>query len=116
MTIDYTTSTGRVRLLATDTAEASPIFADVQIEAFLAVSSGSVLLAAAQALDTIASSKALLAKKVQIGDLKIDETSIAKSLHDRAESLRAQALVGDPSVSHIDIIDYDPNAWLHATD
>jgi hypothetical protein len=111
--IDYTTDAGRVRMLATDTDETSLIFTDAQIEGFLAVEYGSVLLGAAQALDTIASSKALLAKKVQIGGLKIDETSVAKSLHERAESLREQARTGDPTVSHIDVIDFDPNAWLY---
>ena len=113
MAIDYTTDAGRVRLLATDTDEAAPIFTDAQILGFLAVEYGHVLLSAAQALDTIASSKAMLAKKVQIGGLKVDETSVAKSLHERAESLREQARIGDPTVSRIDVIDYDPNAWLY---
>jgi len=114
MTIDYSQPAGQVRLLATDTDETSPLFSDPQIDGFLAVSNDSVLLAAAQALDTIATTRALLAKKVQIGGLKVDETAAAKDLHARAESLREQALLGSPTISPIDIIDFDPNAWLYA--
>lgn len=118
MAIDYTTDIGRVRLLATDTDESNFfLFSDDQISAFLALEGGDVRLAAAQALDTISSSKALLAKKAKVGNLQLDQTSVAKDLHTRAESLRAQARSGsDPTAAVIDVIDFDPVSWWETSE
>lgn len=119
MPIDYTTPAGRVRLLAADTAAdtlGEQLFTDDQIDAFLVLEGGDVRLAAAQALDTVASSKALLARKAKIGNLSVDETTSARELSARASALRKQAAEAgsDPTISPIDIVDYDPNAWLYS--
>lgn len=113
MTIDYTTDAGRVRLLATDVDLTSPYFSDDQIAAFLAVEGDDVRLAAALALETIASSEALVSKKIRTGDgLSTDGPAVAKELRDRATALRAQAAAGSATDTPIDIIDFDPNSWL----
>jgi hypothetical protein len=99
-----------VRLLATDTDKT--IFTDDQIAAFLALESGDVRLAAAQALDTIASSKAMIARKATIGGITIDTTAVSKDLRDRAAELRLQAEQrSGAEAGGISVVDYDPNAW-----
>lgn len=115
ITTDPTTVIGRVRLLCTDLDEAAPLFTDAQITAFLAIESGNVRLAAAQALDTIASSEALVSKKVRTLDLQTDGPAVAAELRARANGLREQAADVDPETGQpfaFDIVDYDPNSWL----
>lgn len=90
-TYDVSTSAGLVRLITTDSDAATAIFADAEIDAFLALHSGNVLLAAAQALDTIASSEALVQKKIHLLDLQTDGPAVAKALRDHAATLRKQA-------------------------
>lgn len=91
MPISYTTPAGQVRLLINDTVEASPVFTDDEITAFLAMESDSVKLAAAQALDTIADDEALTSKVITSQDLRTDGASVAVALRERAKQLRTQA-------------------------
>lgn len=115
ITTDPTTSIGMVRLLCTDLNEVAPLLTDAQITALLTLESGNVRLAAAQALDTIASSEALVSKKIRTQDLQTDGPAVAEELRKRAEALRRQADGIDPSTGEpfaFDIVDYDPNAWL----
>ncbi|MFI7113961.1 hypothetical protein ACIBK9_47125 [Nonomuraea sp. NPDC050227] len=108
MAIDYTTDRGRVRLLIPDVDEANLLLADDQIDAFLSLE-GSVKLAAAQALDAIASSEALVSKAIRTQDLQTDGPKVAAELRARASELRRQVDegVGDDSVG-FDIVDFDP--------
>ncbi|MER6575824.1 hypothetical protein [Nonomuraea sp. NPDC001023] len=108
MAIDYTTDRGRVRLLVPDVDEANLLLADDQIDAFLALE-GSVKLAAAAALDTIASSEAMVGKKIRTQDLQTDGPAVAAELRARAAELRRQVDegVGDDSVG-FDVVDFDP--------
>lgn len=92
---DVSTDAGKVRLIITDTDPANVMFQDAEIEAFLTLKGGSILLAAAQALDTIASSEALILKKVRLLDVTTDGPAVAKALRDHANSLREQAQVED---------------------
>ena len=114
--IDYSTSLGQVRLLIADVDETGLLlFTDAQINAFLTLESGNVRLAAAQALDTIASSEALVSKKIRTQDLQTDGPAVAAELRERAAALREQADTIDPATGEpfaFDIVDYDPNAWL----
>lgn len=80
-----------VRLLITDTDEAHAIFEDAEIDAFLTLQGGNVRYAAASALDTIATSQALVLRITQIFDLKVDGTALARALHLRATQLREEA-------------------------
>lgn len=93
-TYDPSTDPGKVRLLIkdTDTATAeNQIFQDAEIEAYLAIHDGDVKLAAAEALDTMATSQALLLKKLKLGDIGTDGPAVAASLRNHAATLRAQA-------------------------
>lgn len=91
------TGTDLVRLLIADvsTDESKRLLDDTQIEAFLALEGGVVKLAAAQALDTIASSEALVAKVIKTQDLSTDGPKTADALRKHAASLRAQVKASD---------------------
>ena|SRR5690554_2335972 len=88
-TYDTSTDRGKVRLIITDTDEDNAIFQDAEIDAFLEMQGG-VLLAAAQALDTIASSEALVLKKVRLLDVQTDGPAVAKALREHAQELREE--------------------------
>ena len=90
MSYDVVTPIGQVRLLINDTT-ADPVFADTDVAAFLAMESGNVKRAAAQALDVIADDEALTSKAIRTQDLATDGPKIADSLRKRAAALRAQA-------------------------
>lgn len=109
ITVDPTTSIGLVRLLATDVDEELPLFTDAQITAFLTLEGDDARLAAAQALDTIASSEALVSKKIRTQDLSTDGPAVAKELRDRASELRRQAETGqgDDENGSFGIVDFD---------
>ncbi len=89
-TYDVTNDAGKVRLVITDTDVDNPLFQDDEIDAYLGLMGGSILLAAAQALDTIASSEALILKKVRLLDVTTDGPAVAKALRDHANKLREQ--------------------------
>lgn len=90
-TYDPSTSAGRVRLLATDTDSDNAIFTDDEIDAFLALEDDNVKRAAATALDQIASSEALIQKRIKLLDLQTDGPAVAKALREHAAALRKQA-------------------------
>lgn len=100
-----------VRLLIADTNAAQPIFQDDEINAFIYLTSSQAIYAssmaapsgnvgpvpvqvysyyraAAVALDSIASNKALLASVIKILDVEISADKAAKALHGQAEAWR----------------------------
>lgn len=92
MPIEYDTDEGKVRLLIADTDENHLIFADAQITGFLAIArNGSVKRAAADALDAIATSEALIGKVIKTQDLQTDGAKLADALRKHAAELRRQA-------------------------
>jgi hypothetical protein len=107
--IDYSTDVGRVRLLIPDTDEANALLIDPQIQALLDME-GSVKLAAAAALDIIASNEALVGKVITTQDLSTDGPKVAAELRARAASLRQQVDdgVGDNDAGLL-IVDFDPH-------
>ena len=108
-TMDPTTMIGQVRLLATDVDEDNLIFRDAEITAFLTLEGDSIRLAAAQALDTIASNEALVSKKIRTQDLATDGPAVAAELRARAAALRKQVEDGaETDDSGFDIADFDP--------
>ncbi|GAA4439393.1 hypothetical protein [Phytohabitans houttuyneae] len=112
ITVDPTTDIGKIRLLATDLAEDDAVFEDGQISAFLAIE-GNVKRAAALAIETIATSEALVSKVLTTSDgLTTDGAKLADSLMKRAKALRDQADVeaGDPDDYGIEIVDFDQYA------
>ena len=93
MTFTYVPGTpiGTVRLLCTDRDPDNEIFSDEEIGVFLSLNEQNVRLAAADALDQIAASQALILKYIEINGLKTNGQAVANALHQQAESLRAQA-------------------------
>lgn len=94
MAIDYTSPDGQVRLLIADTDEEHLTFENDAIDGFLALTGGDVLLAAAQALDTIATSESLVLKVMTTLDVTTDGAKLADSLRKGATTLREQAING----------------------
>lgn len=90
-TYDPTTASGQVRLLCTDRDPDHEIFSDEEIGVFLSLNEQDVRLAAAMALDQIATSQALILKYIEVNGLKTNGQAVANALHQQAESLRARA-------------------------
>lgn len=90
-TYDVTTPVGRVRLLISDTDPAAPVFSDDEVLAFLDMAGQVVLVAAADALEAVATNEALVLKVIRSQDLQTDGASLSKELQARADSLRARA-------------------------
>lgn len=101
-----TTDLRRLRLLIADTDPGNRLFRVDELQDFLDIE-GTLKLAAAQALDTIASSEALVSKKIRTQDLSTDGPAVAKELRERAVELRRQVAEGegDDGVG-LDIVDF----------
>lgn len=97
--------TRQVRLLIADVSDDATrrILADEDITDFLELNAGNVRLAAADALDSIATSEVLVAKVIRTQDLATDGAKVAQTLQSRAASLRTQALAEDPDSDYFDL-------------
>lgn len=91
---DPTNPVGMVRLLITDISETDPLFTDADLMAVLAAEGDNVKLAAATALEVIARSELLIAKKISTQDLSTDGPAVAAELRAQAKSLRDQVSAG----------------------
>jgi len=124
MAIDYTEAAGQVRLLIADIDEANQLLGDNEIAGYLArygaeangpVSPrGPISRAAADALDTIASSEALVSKKIRTGDgLSTDGPAVAAELRKHAAQLRARAREEDDedgvTGGYLDVLEFRPH-------
>lgn len=79
-----------VRLLIGDAAT-EPILSDFELDVLVRRAGGSLLYAAADALDAIAASEALISKKIIAPDLSTDGPAVAAELRKQAAGLRARA-------------------------
>lgn len=128
MAIVFTEAAGQVRLLISDIDEANFIFTDDEVAGYLAgygllrndgvLPRSPILRAAADALDAIATSEALVSKVMQTVDgLQTDGAKVANSLRTRADSLRRQAdglddLVTDgPADAYFGVVPYCPTPY-----
>ncbi len=85
-----------VRLLTADQLEPpNQLFTDRELMVFLSLEAGNIRRAAAQALDTIASSEVLVSKVITSQDLSTDGAKVAAELRARADSLREQDAQSD---------------------
>jgi hypothetical protein len=98
---DYSTQVGRVRLLTADLAD-DPLLSDEMLQGYLDLNDDDANLAAADALDAIAISEVLVAKKIRTQDLSTDGPAVAKALRDQAEALRVRA--GEASGSFFGVV------------
>lgn len=103
MTIDYTGAAGQVRLLIADVDETKFVFDDDQLAAFLSLNLNNVRLAAAQALDVIATSETLVAKVMTTLDVTTDGAKVAEALRAQATELRRQVSEGVDGGGDFDI-------------
>jgi hypothetical protein len=88
---------------------------DEDIENFFSIEGpdADIRLCAADALDAIASSQALILKKIKLLDLQTDGPAVADSLRKHAKELRAQVLSADYEESYFDIAEqiYNKPSW-----
>lgn len=98
-TYDLTNAVGKVRLLIPDRIVADAFFTDEEVQAFLDMEEQDTFLAAALALDTIASDETMVLKVITMLDLSTNGPAVAKSLHERAESLRSRVYDDDCSIA-----------------
>ena len=96
--IDYNDPVSQVRLIIGDTNADDPDFDNDQIKGFLTIARDSVLRAAADALDAIATNEALLSKKIRTQDRQSDGPAVADALRKHAEALRKRAQDEDDAV------------------
>lgn len=92
-TYDVATNRGKVRLLIPDRIEADAVFTDAEIDAYLSMYAGepgTVHLAAAEALETLASDEALVLKVISTNGLSTNGAAVANSLLQRSARLRAK--------------------------
>lgn len=118
MAIDYTTDVGKVRLLIPDTEEvdweddgqAFYIFEDAEIEGYLALNEGRVRLAAADAVEAIAMSEALISKVIKTEDLQTDGAKTANAMLAKAQRLRAEDARQreEENASHVRVVRFRP--------
>lgn len=90
------TDVGKIRLLIPDRNADNSIFQDEELDTFL-VLEGDVRLAAACALETIASDQVMVLKVMKLLDLSTDGSKVSQALLERAKKLRDQVeLDSDP--------------------
>lgn len=108
---DPATAAGRVRLLSADNDERTSLFSDSEINAFLDLNAGRVLLAAAQALEGKAANRAEMQRIVPEGQSS-DGTTVSAELRRLAQRYRDQD-AADPTGAGFDIaeLDLDDFSW-----
>lgn len=79
-----------VRLLIADTATPQ-LFTNDQLQSFLDLEDGNVKVAAAQALDTMASSEVMVSKVITSNGLSTNGAAVAAELRARGKTLRDHA-------------------------
>lgn len=89
--VEYNDPVQQVRLIIGDTNAEDPDFDDDQVRGFLSIARDSVLRAAADALDAIATNEALLSKKLTTQDRATDGPAVADALRRHAAALRGRA-------------------------
>lgn len=126
MAIIFTEAAGQVRLLISDVDESNFVLSDEMVAGYLSgygvLSNGPttprapILRAAADALDAIATSEALVSKVIQTVDgLQTDGAKVANSLRTRADTLRRQADAEDdrstdgPADAYFGVVAFDPS-------
>lgn len=122
--IDFSSPVGQVRVLIPDLRkledlrdlrnEPRYLFADEEIEAFLAINSGNVKLAAADACDAIGMDKALQLLVLKTDDKQTDGAKLLSAIVGRAKQLRAQAREDEENNLCFDVVQptFEPVDWV----
>lgn len=121
--IDFSSPVGQVRVLIPDLRkledlrdlrnEPRYLFADEEIEALLAVNSGNVKLAAADACDAIGMDKSLQLLVLKTDDKQTDGAKLLSAIVGRAKQLRAQAREDEVNNLCFDVVQptFEPVDW-----
>ncbi len=124
---NYATAIGQVRLLIPDTeqldnladpnADASYLFNDSQIQAFLSLYADNVKRAAAQAKLVLATSEALINKVIRTADYTTDGAKLGAELRAQAKALQDEAREDDMVDQYESFVIAPPavkwgNTWL----
>lgn len=124
---NYATAIGQVRLLIPDTeqldnladpnADASYLFNDSQIQAFLSLYADNVKRAAAQAKLVLATSEALINKVIRTADYTTDGAKLGAELRAQAKALQDEAKEDDMVDQYESFVIAPPavkwgNTWL----
>lgn len=107
------TDRDRLRLMIPDTDEANPIFFDGELD-FLLTDNGDLRLAAATALEIMASQQAMIQKVMTVLDVQTDGAKVSDALLKRAGQLRDDwARTEDETDSGFDFAElvYDDFSW-----
>lgn len=99
---DYTTPLGKTRLLSADLDAGSQLLSDEILLGYLALHDDNPYLAAADALDAMATSETILSRKLRTQDLQTDGPAVAAELRKQASYLRSKAVLDD--AGHFEII------------
>lgn len=108
----------QLRLLIADTDPARQVLTDEQVLGFLSLyvddqreaTRADVKRAAADALDAIATSEALVSKVIRSQDISTDGAKVAAELRKHAQSLRTQADVDDDRADggFVEVVEFTP--------
>lgn len=121
--IDFSSPIGQVRVLIPDLRKLEDLrdlrsdprylFADEEIEALLAVNSGNVKLAAADACDAIGMDKALQLLVLKTDDKQTDGAKLLAAIVGRARQLRASAREDEVNNLCFDVVQptFEPVDW-----
>lgn len=101
-TYDVSTDIGRVRLLVPDRDQATPVFQDEEIAAFLTLE-GAVHRAAAAALETVGADIVLTLRVTRSLGLEVDGAAASREVRQRAAALRDQAEYADQASGFFDV-------------
>lgn len=96
----------QVRLLINDVA-APWVFADEEIDDFLALEGDAVKLAAAQAIDSQATNEALALKVLKDHQISTDGAKLADAMRKHAANLRAQHEATTEGEGYFEVVDFD---------
>lgn len=109
---DPTTPRGLVRLIIADSNEAGHVFEDNELDAFLALNEDRTRLAAADALETMASNESMVQKAIKLLDLQTDGSKTAADLRKAAAVQRAIAAVELEALdSGFTLAEYPQTTW-----
>lgn len=119
MATDYTTAAAQLRLLIADLDDDAQVLTDDQVAGYLgmygltAAQAGAPLpqvkRAAADALDAIASSEALVSKKIRTqAGVSTDGPAVAAALRAHAKELRAQADADEDDDADVAVLEFQP--------
>lgn len=105
MPVDFSTDIGKVRALTGDTDDTNYRLSDAEITALLSLSNNSILLAAAQACESMAMKVTMELGNIKTLDFQSDAAKMAQAFMARAAALRTQYSEGEVSVDEIEFVE-----------